>query len=212
MIAPPQEVFSGAWTNKASWPWFLPCWHHWPTAQLIDSDGSVTFVENGRPKSSCITMGWGYGKAKGDAYTKTENSLTRYSLIGMTDGSAAALAPLARAYRQPPAVSTRSEGFQSEGFSVGEKAFILTRVAGTTASELEVSIAASGDSPLVNPAFVVRNWGGDPVAISLNGKPVPPGDACRVGFRETPAGKDLILWLKFATESPVRLGLRESTK
>lgn len=212
MIAPPKEVFSGVWTNKAQWPWFLPCWHHWPTAQLIDSDGSITFVENGRPKSSSLTMGWGYGGAKGDAFILTPNSLTRFALTGMTDGSAAALAPLARSYHQPPTVSIKSDGFQNEGFSVAEKAFILSRAAGNEAAELDVSIAASKDSPLVNPAFVVRNWGGENVAVSLNGKPTPQGDACRVGFRETPTGKDLILWLKMTAESPTQLTLRTSTK
>ena len=212
MIAPPKEVFSGVWTNKATWPWFLPSWHHWPTAQLIDSDGSITFVENGRPKSSCLTVGWGYGKAKGDAIILTPNSLTRFALTGMTDGSTAALAPLARSYHQPPAVSIRSEGFQNEGFSVAEKAFILTRTAGNAAAELDVSIGACTDSPLVNPAFVVKNWGGDSVAVSLGGVPAPQGDACRVGLRETPAGKDLILWLRMTAESPTRLTLSKSTK
>ena len=149
-------------------------------------------------------MGWGYGKAKGDAIILTPNSLTRFALTGMTDGSAAALAPLARSYHQPPAVSIRTDGFQNEGFSVAERAFILTRTAGNAAAELDVSIAASADSPLVNPAFVVENWDGENVVVTLDGKPVPPGDACRVGFRETPTGKDLILWLKMTAESPTR--------
>lgn len=212
MIAPPKEVFSGVWTNKATWPWFLPSWHHWPTAQLIDSDGSITFVENGRPKSSCLTMGWGYGKAKGEAIITTPNSLTRFALTGMTDGSTAALAPLARSYHQPPVISIKSEGFESEAFSVAEKAFILARTAGNAAAELDVSIAASADSPLVNPAFIVRNWGDESVSVSLDGNPLPPGDACRVGFRETPAGRDLILWLKMTAESPTRLGLKKAAK
>jgi hypothetical protein len=212
MIAPPKEIFSGVWTNNTQWPWFLPCWHHWPTAQLIDSDGSVTFVENGRPKSSCLTNGWGYGKAKGDAILLTPNSLTRFALMGMTDGSTAALAPLARSYHQPPAVAIRSDGFQSEGFSVAEKAFIFTRAARHPDAELGLAIAASADSPLVNPAFVVRNWGAESVSVSLDGKPVPTGDSCRVGFRETPTGRDLILWLGMTAESPTRLGLKHTTK
>jgi hypothetical protein len=127
----------------------------------------------------------------------------------MTDGSAAELAPLARSYHHPPAVSIRSEGFQIEGFSVAEKAFIVTRAAGNAAAELEASIAASGDSPLVNPAFVVKNWGSAGVEVSLNNKADPLGDACRVGFRETPTGRDLILWLKLVAESPTRLTLKK---
>jgi len=212
MIAPPNEVFSGVWSNRAGWPWFLPAWHHWPTAQLIESDGSITFVENGRPKSSSLTNGWGYGTAKGDAIILTPNTLTRFALMGMTDGSAAALAPLARSYHQPPTVAIRADGFQSEGFSVAEKAFHITRMAGHAAGDLEVSIAASVDSPLVNPAFVVRNWGAGNVSVSIDGNPVPPGDSCRVGFRESTTGRDLILWLEVTVESPTRLALKNTAE
>jgi len=208
MIAPPKEVFGGVWSNRASWPWFLPAWHHWPTAQLIESDGSITFVENGRPKSSSLTNGWGYGTAKGDAIILTPNTLTRFALMGMTDGPTAALASLARSYHQPPTVAIRPDGFQSEGFSVAEKAFHITRMADHAGGELEISLAASSDSPLVNPAFVVRNWGAGNVSVSLDGKPIPPGASCRVGFRETPTGRDLILWLEMTAESPVQIGLK----
>jgi len=205
MIAPPHETFSGEWTNDQSWPWFLPCWHHWPTAQLIDSDGSITFVENGRPKSSCLTMGWGYGKAKGDAFALTDNSLTRYSLIGMTDGSAAALAPLARSWRQPPAANTTSAGFQSERFCLGEKAFQFSRTATNSINELRVQIAASDSSPLVNPAFVIQNWGAADTRVSVNGKTFAGEDGLRVGARQTSIGSDLIVWLKCSATEPTTI-------
>jgi hypothetical protein len=211
MIAPPHETFSGEWTNGQPWPWYLPCWHHWPTAQLIDSDGSITFVENGRPKSCCLTMGWGYGKAKGDAFVITENSLTRYSLIGMTDGTAAALAPLARSWRQPPAAVTTSAGFRSEGFALGEKAFHFSRTTANPANKLEIGIAASEAAPLVNPAFVIANWGDTEVAVSSNGKPLVRGDDYRWGLRETPTGKDLIVWLKLSATAPARIDFQSMT-
>lgn len=196
MIAPPPETFSGEWTNEQPWPWFLPCWHHWPTAQLIDSDGSITFVENGRPKSSCLTQGWGYGKVNTNAVVLTENSLTRFSLIGMTDGSAAALAPLARSWRQSPAVTVISDGFRSDGFSLAEKAFHFTRLNSDATNQLQITIAASESSPLVNPAFVIKNWGDADVAVALDGKEPSPRESIDVGWRETPTGRDLIVWLK----------------
>lgn len=206
MIAPPHEVFGGEWTNNMSWPWYLPCWHHWPTALLIEGDGSCTFVENGRPKSSCLTNGWGYGDVKTKAVVVTKNSLTRFSLIGMTDGSTAALAPLARSYRQAPEASTASAGFRCDGFSVADKAFHLARVSDDAAQTLAVSIDASNHSPLVNPAFVISNWGDRPVAVSINGEAVKIGEACRIGFHDTPSGRDLIVWLKFSAESPTTFG------
>ena len=207
MIAPPHETFSGEWTNNAPWPWFLPCWHHWPTAQLIDSDGSVTFVENGRPKSSCLTRGWGYGdvKNKKDAVQITANSLTRFALTGMTDGSAASLAPLARSWRQPPVVATTSDGFRSDGFLLGEKAFQFSRTATKSLNELQIQIAVSESSPLVNPAFVIRNWGTAAAKVGINGKNFTGEDCLRVGRRQTPTGFDLVVWLKYSATKPVTI-------
>ena len=196
MIAPPHETFSGEWTNEQPWPWFLPAWHHWPTAQLIQSDGSITFVENGRPKSSCLTQGWGYGKVNTNAVVIAENSLTRFSLIGMTDGSAAALAPLARSWRQPPAISVGSDGFHNDGFSLAEMAFHFSRLTAGATNELKFTITASEVSPLVNPAFVIANWGQSNAVIFLNEKKLTQGNDYSVGFRETPTGRDLIVWIK----------------
>ena len=202
MIAPPNETFSGEWTNDQPWPWYLPCWHHWPTAQLIDSDGSCTFVENGRPKSSCLTRGWGYGKVNKAAVVITENSLTRFSLTGMTDGSTAALAPLARAWRQPPVATTTSASFRSEGFSLGENAYQFWCSPTNPSRELEIKISANESSPLVHPAFVIQNWNAAAVTVRVDGKIFTAKDGLRVGVRQTPTGSDLIVWLKWSATQP----------
>lgn len=210
MIAPPNDVFSGEWTNDACWPWNLPAWHHWPTAQLIDSDGSCLFVNNGRPKSSCLTNGWGYGRVNRDAVVATENTLTRFSLCGMTDQSAASLAPLARSWRQPPAVSTTSAGFESLGFNLGEKSFHFRR-ASSTARGLSIRVDASEASPLVNPAFVILNWGGEGIpSIRLDDRVLEVGRDAHIGFRRTPEGTDLVIWLKCSASSPVHIAFGDA--
>lgn len=209
MIAPPNEVFSGVWTNNASWPWFLPCWHHWPTAQLIDSDGSCTFVENGRPKSSCLTNGWGYGRLKLDAVELTEYTLTRCALNGMTDGSAGSLVPLARSWRQPPAITSISTGFRSDGFSLAEKAFHFSRTGTGGAGGLTFGVAAGEMSPLVNPAFVILNWGEGVPLIRVDGRVLEVGREAQVGFRRTPEGTDLVAWLKCSASTPVQISFED---
>jgi hypothetical protein len=209
MIAPPNDVFSGEWTNNACWPWNLPAWHHWPTAQLIDSDGSCLFVNNGRPKSSCLTNGWGYGRVNRDAVVVTENTLTRFALCGMTDQSAASLAPLARSWRQPPVVSTTSAGFESLGFNLGEKAFHF-RCTRATAGGLSFRVDANETSPLVNPAFVMLNWGEGIPSIRLDGRVLEVGREAQVGFRRTPEGTDLVVWLKRCASTPVHIAFGDA--
>lgn len=208
MISPPGEVFGGVVTNQQNWPWCLPCWHHWPTAQLIESDGSVTFVENGRPKSSCLTQGWGYGDYKPDAVRLTDASVTRFALFGMTDGSAASLAPLARSWRQAPATTLDSSGFSSEGWSLEERAYVFSRLPSASADgPLAVSFAASEASPLVRPGLVVRDWGRADCTAALDGRPLVASRDFRVGHRSTPSGTDLVVWLDLSAKNPARLTL-----
>ena len=53
---------------------------------------------------------------------------------------------------------------------------------------------------IVNPAFVVKNWGDAGVKLSVDGKVVPEGKDFRIGYEKTPSGKDLILWLKMKSD------------
>lgn len=206
MIAPPNEVFSGAWTNQASWPWNLPTWHHWPTAQLMDSDGACLFVNNGRPKSSCLTSGWGYGSVPPQAVEITENTLTRYALSGMTDQPAASLAPLARSWRQAPKAVIRSAGFTGGTFSIGEKAYHFVQTA--NAAELAIDVEASDESPLVNPAFVIENWTGQQPAVEWNGKKLTQGKDCHSGLLATPKGTNLVIWIRTTATKATRVVIK----
>jgi hypothetical protein len=210
MIAPPNEMLMREWTNDASWPWHLPAWHHWPTAQLIDSDGSCLFVNNGRPKSSCLTCGWGYGGVNRDAVEITDNTLTRFALCGMTDQSAASLAPLARSWRQAPTARTHSKGFRCDGFSLGEKAYQFVQTG--EADELLITVDASDDSPLVNPAIVVADWtGGDP-QVEVDGKALGSAEDCSAGLTQTPTGTNLAVWLRISASASTQINIKLSKK
>ena len=205
MIAPPNETFSGEWTNDEPWPWYLPCWHHWPTAQLIDSDGSCTFVENGRPKSSCLTQGWGYGKVNTSAVVFTENSLTRFSLIGMTDQSAASLVGLAKSWREAPLLETISD-CSSLGYDISQRAYVIC----ATGASVSFRIAASAEHPIVNPCFVVKNWNCDDAAqLQIDMKSERAGSIFRQGIQRDSNGRPyLVLWLQRQGTDPVTFTLQ----
>ncbi|MHC4345153.1 MAG: hypothetical protein ACYSUP_10755 [Planctomycetota bacterium] len=67
--------------------------------------------------------------------------------------------------------------------------------------------AASEDSPLVNPAFVVRNWGEKKARFQINGKTVERGKNFRYGHRHTLEGTDLIVWIKLESTQQVELSI-----
>jgi hypothetical protein len=54
----------------------------------------------------------------------------------------------------------------------------------------------SSEAPLriVNPAFVIKDWGESDFIAKVDGKAVQRGKDFRAGFEQTPTGKDLILW------------------
>jgi len=59
---------------------------------------------------------------------------------------------------------------------------------------------------VLNPAFVVRNWGDADAKLTLDGKVLPRGKDFRFGHRPTLEGTDLIVWVK--TESQASLTFR----
>jgi hypothetical protein len=83
---------------------------------------------------------------------------------------------------------------------------VLTR-AGGALKQLKVELAASPQSPLVNPALVVANWGGDKTAqILIDGQ--PPEDAVDVRqgvVRRANGVNALVVWMEMSTTEPVEI-------
>jgi hypothetical protein len=57
------------------------------------------------------------------------------------------------------------------------------------------------DAPgwIINPAFVVKNWDELGVVLKVDGKTMEQGKNFRVGYEQTPTGRDLVIWLKMKT-------------
>ena len=105
---------------------------------------------------------------------------------GMSDKPAEELLPLAKSWLQPAVGEPLTEGLNVE-YDPAQRAYVLTR-AGGQVKQLQVKLAASPQSPVVNPAFVVANWGSDKTAtILLGGK--QPDDSIGHPPRHRPPGK-----------------------
>ena len=64
---------------------------------------------------------------------------------------------------------------------------------------VDITLSGSKDSPIYNPAFVIKNWGENEPEISLNGTVLPESKNLRFDFKHSLNGIDLIVWLR--TES-----------
>jgi hypothetical protein len=174
-------------------------WNHWPVAQ-IPGDGRW-IVTPDKPGHFNLTtfVQW-------NDLSKTDKTRTRIMLQGMTDGKAEDLVPLAKSWLNAPEMVISSEGFKGGNYDEAERAYILEKNIGNNTS-LNLIIKASEESPLVNPAFIIKNWGNQLSTINVDGKSLLQGKDFKQGIRKTSDGDDLILWLNLSRKSKVEITL-----
>jgi len=189
--------------NGKPWPWCYYWWNHWPATQ-IPCDGRQVYVVDGRPSSTCLAGA--QFRIDAPENERTENSVSQVMLFGMTmDKTAGQLAPLARSWAQPPELEIAGAGFVNEGYSIAERCYHLRAKAPGENTPLKFKLKASEDSPVVNPAFVIKNWGEMDATLTIDRKEIKRGKNFRAGHRHTLDGSDLIVWIKTESMKPVRI-------
>jgi hypothetical protein len=168
-------------------------WNHWPVQQVKSSGISAT----ARDKTSHTSLSHFEGKI----VARTDDSLTKVMLHGLSQKPVAELVPLAKSWISPPNLSLQGEGFTSSGYDVTQRAFVVARSG--TASGLRATFNASNDSPLVHPALVIKNWGEEKPRLKVDGKQVSWGPDYRFGKEYTLDGVDLVVWMNIEAVKPL---------
>ncbi|MCK4291553.1 MAG: hypothetical protein KAY65_00030 [Planctomycetes bacterium] len=194
------DIYAGELRRDVS---MFPWWNHWPTAQK-PSDGRYAMDSDLASHSSLSHCNW-------KPYAQTENSMTKIMLNGLTAKLAAGLVPLAKSWSISPQLKLKKgllgTSFVGEGYNPTERAYQLVCKRRGKPSTLEFELACSKDSPAVNPAFVVKNWGEKGVALKIGGKKVTRGKDFRFGHRSTVDGSDLVVWIKTESAEPLTITL-----
>lgn len=167
-------------------------WNHWPVAQITNSFRLA--VTSDRPSAASLShIYW-------DPYEKTEDTETKLLLCGLTSPDAPGVVSLARSWLSPARIVATGKGVTARQYDPAQRAFVIHRDAGVTSQPLTVTLSASHESPLVNPALVVENWQG-PVSVRVNGRPVSGKDHLRTGLSNNEGISSLIVWLKLEADS-----------
>jgi hypothetical protein len=186
LVIYPEEVEGiGAWGEmERATPetHFAGPWNHWPVSQM-PNDGRYAM------RTDRVTHSALGGAGPSD-----------YAIYGFTNKDIKSLIPLGRFWNRPPELLI-NEGASDPEFKMSEKAYELV----VNGSEVELEIHASPESPLYNPAFVLKNWNDNHASIMIDGKDVDLGLDCRIGHRYTADGIDLIVWLRMNREDNVNL-------
>jgi hypothetical protein len=156
---------------------FAGPWNHWPVSQ-IPSDGRFA-VSNDRLTHAAIAA-------------SNVHEHGNMAIYGFNKEDVSALVPLARFWNRPPRLSD-TRGCASRGYDKGQRAYVLDAIR----ANLSFTVNASRRSPLVNPAFVVKNWKINRKAVvEVNGQEPLPAKKCRQGLvRDTDGMPMLIVWL-----------------
>lgn len=123
---------------------------------------------------------------------------------GMTNKSIRSLIPLARSWKLPPEIKVVSGASEAE-YSKEQKAFLIE----ATTGDLEVEILASVDHPIVNPAFVISNWG-EKASISIHGEMINE-EKMKFGYEYDSSGrKRMVVWLRYTGEEKTSFVIAKS--
>jgi len=175
-------------------------WNHWPVAQVPGDGRWVTTPD--RPSHFNLTT---FVQWKDHEYT--DQTRTRIMLQGMTDKDADELVPLANSWLHAPEMKILSETFSGGIYDQAERAYLVEKNEAAKPEPLNIKLEASADSPLLNPAIIIKNWGSQAATLSINGKNIPRGKDFRQGIRKGPLGEDLILWIRLDRQKPVSIVL-----
>jgi len=187
---------------EKQWSHF-PWWNHWPVSQL-PNDGRRTGVPDRPAHTSLAQSIEGSPIIKRD---EQEGTYTAVSLCGMGNKSADGLVPLARSWNYPAELKLRGDGFTSQGYDRYQRAYVLSCRDKGIPSTVAFEVAASQQSPLVNAAFVIKDWGRRGARLNINGKRVKPGRSFRSGHRHTLSGSDLVVWIEKESTQSITISL-----
>ena len=178
--------------ERSMFPW----WNHWPVSQQIRSNGRWAVAPD-RPSHSSLShiQSW-------EPVEMTADSITMVMLNGLTDKKPQDLLPLAKSWLQPPVVAVAGDSFAGDGYRQTEKALVLHRV--RDGGDLDLILKASAESPVVNPALLIHNWGDVEPRLKINGKTPAAGDL-RFGPVHRLEGTDLVVWMRLDSTAPVRI-------
>ena len=127
---------------------------------------------------------------------KTDRSMTKIMLCGMTDKGIDHVYKMNKGWANPAEIAVI--GAKDASYKADEKAYHLDA---TNSNRVEITLIGSKDSPIINPAFVIKNWGENEPEISLNGTVLPKSKDLRFDFKHSLNGIDLIVWLRTESNS-----------
>lgn len=178
----------------------FPWWNHWPVAQL-PNDGRMAFGPD-RPSHSSLSQAVEGSKV---IHKNDDGTYSVVTLIGLANKPASDLAPLARSWNFPAKAGNIVNGKGEIRYDKTQRAYIIPDQGNELKSEFEFTLNASDSSPVINPAFIFKDWGSKEIILEINGKRINRGDSFRYGYVKRQEDTDLIVWVMVEAFNPLTI-------
>ncbi|MEM8565734.1 MAG: LamG domain-containing protein [Bacteroidota bacterium] len=167
----------------------FPWWNHWPVAQII-SDGRSA---NASDRASHSSLSWG---DPGDF---------DYALYGLTNEGNSKVLQIARSWETPAKV-TVSDNVENLGYDHSQRAFLFNRIEDSDITS--ITLEANNESPILNPAFIIKNHIINDITVVVNGDPLE-ADLVRYGVEYDIHGVPMsIIWLDLESEQTMNIKIK----
>jgi len=131
------------------------------------------------------------------------NRLYWIGLYGMNGMNMHDLVSFGRSWAYAPELSVTSNGYVSKGYDKAQRCYHIENN-NPKPGTVELTLKGSKDSPIINPAIIVKNWNSNGAKILVNGKEY--GNS-KVGINHQLDGDDLVVYLTLNEEVPVRISM-----
>ena len=119
------------------------------------------------------------------------NRLYWNALYGMNDMSMTDVITLGRSWAYAPEIIIRSKAFKSNGYDKSQRCYQIERLE-QKADKLIIFLRGSKDSPVINPAFYIKNWNFPGAKVIVDGQQYTD---YRAGINRKLHGDDLIVFV-----------------
>jgi len=122
-------------------------------------------------------------------------------LYGMNEMNMTELVSFGRSWAYAPEMSVSGKNFVSKGYDLSERCYQVENT-GPKAGQVELILQGSKESPVINPAIIVKNWNSVSPKILVNGK---ESKDCSVGVIHELEGDNLVIFIPMNNTKPVKI-------
>lgn len=129
------------------------------------------------------------------------NRLYWIGLYGMNDMNINELVRFGRSWAYAPELTLVDNSCISKGYDRSERCYQLENN-NSQARLIELTLEGSKNSPVINPAIIVKSWNSNGAKILVNGK---LNKNSKIGVNHQLHGDDLVIYIPIKEEEPVKI-------